>query len=310
MQPAPPAVDPAPVERSAVPGRHRLSAVGDLLLGERLRATGFIVTIYGDVAEPRGGRLWMGKLIGICGLVGISETLLRTAVSRLVAAGRLEGARDGRRSHYRLTEAARREFAAAAARIFAAAEPPGRWLLAGAAADGDAADAAAELAAAGFQPMGGGLWLGVERPGMPPPPAAAFTLRAEPATGAEAFRRFAAERWRLAAHAAAYATFCAQFAPLAAALAAGGTLDGEASLVARLLLVHRYRTVALDDPHLPPEVLGPDWPGERARALFAGLYCRLSPAADAFVATAFAADGPLPAETEGTRRRLHALAAG
>ena len=30
--------------------------------------------------------------------------------------------------------------------------------------------------------MGDGLWLGVERPGMPPPAAAAFTLRAEPAT--------------------------------------------------------------------------------------------------------------------------------
>ena len=31
----------------------------------------------------------MGTLIDICGAVGLSETLVRTAVSRLVAAGRL-----------------------------------------------------------------------------------------------------------------------------------------------------------------------------------------------------------------------------
>lgn len=51
-----------------------------------LRAASFIVTIYGDVVEPRGGAIWIGNLIEICAGVGISETLVRTAVSRLVAA--------------------------------------------------------------------------------------------------------------------------------------------------------------------------------------------------------------------------------
>jgi phenylacetic acid degradation operon negative regulatory protein len=85
--------------------------------------------------------------------------------------------------------------------------------------------------------------------------------------------------------------------------------DGKTSLMARLLLVHHYRLALLDDPHLPPAALDPGWPGGRARALFADLYSRLSPAADAHIAQAFAAaDGRLPAETEATRRRMLALA--
>ena len=67
-----------------------------------LKAAGFIVTIYGDVVEPRGGVAWTGNLIETCAAVGISETLVRTAVSRLVAAGQLSGEREGRRSFYRL----------------------------------------------------------------------------------------------------------------------------------------------------------------------------------------------------------------
>ena len=101
------------------------------LVGQgELRAAGFIVTLYGDVVEPRGGLLWMGTLVEVCGLVGISETRVRTAVSRLVAAGRLEGMRAGRLSYYRLTEAARREFAEAAALVFDPPPRPARWLIA------------------------------------------------------------------------------------------------------------------------------------------------------------------------------------
>ena len=95
-----------------------------LLDGERLRAASFIVTVYGDVVEPRGGLLWMGTLVEVCALAGISETRVRTAVSRLVAAGRLEGTRVGRRSYYRLTPAAGAEFAAAAERSSRRRPPP------------------------------------------------------------------------------------------------------------------------------------------------------------------------------------------
>lgn len=64
-------------------------AIARLLAGVELRSAPFIVTIYGDVVVPRGGVLWTGTLIDICARVGINESLVRTAVSRLVAAGSL-----------------------------------------------------------------------------------------------------------------------------------------------------------------------------------------------------------------------------
>lgn len=70
--------------------------VSRILSSAQPRASSFIVTIYGDVVEPRGNVLWMGTLIECCARHGISESLVRTAVSRLVAAGRLEGERIGR----------------------------------------------------------------------------------------------------------------------------------------------------------------------------------------------------------------------
>ena len=69
--------------------------------------------------------------------------------------------------------------------------------------------------------------------------------------------------------------------------------------------------MVLSDARLPAEALPADWPEGPARELFARLYRRLSPAADSFVAQVFASlDGPLPAATEATRRRLEGLAAG
>ena len=70
----------------------------DIIKSEPPHAARFIVTIYGDIAEPRSGELWMGSLIELCGAVGISESLVRTAVSRLVSAEQLVGQRKGRRT--------------------------------------------------------------------------------------------------------------------------------------------------------------------------------------------------------------------
>ncbi len=64
------------------------------------KAAQLIVTIYGDIVEPRGGVLWMGDLISLCAGFSVNESLVRTAVSRLVSKGQLKGEREGRRSFY------------------------------------------------------------------------------------------------------------------------------------------------------------------------------------------------------------------
>ena len=94
------------------------------------RAPAFIVTLYGDAIEPRGGTLWMGDLVSCCAEQGISESLVRTAVSRLVAAGKLLGERIGRKSFYRLTDQAQAEFRSASKVLYTPPPMARGWLLA------------------------------------------------------------------------------------------------------------------------------------------------------------------------------------
>lgn len=285
------------------PGPHA-QAPDAALAGFEPRAASFIVTIYGDVVEPRGGLLWMGTLIDICADVDISETRVRTAVSRLVAAGQLQGERAGRRSFYRLTPTARADHARAAETLFDPPPPSERWRIL--CADDAPVD---DMIRAGFAALGPGLFIGPDHAGAAAPPGLMF--RAEVAQGGALLRAFAGDRWDLATHAQAYREFLDRFAPLGRALPTlpDATLAPRRALILRLALVHSYRYALLRDPRLPPEALPPGWPGAAASALFARLYLRLSGAADSFVGEHFQdAGGPLPATTAETRKRLRGIA--
>lgn len=265
-----------------------------LLPADTPRAPDFIVTVYGDVVEPRGGTLWMGALIECCAEHGISESLVRTAVSRLVGSGRLEGVRRGRKSYYRLSSAARAEFRGAARILFEPSLAPEGWLVAIREPGGGA-----ELRFP-WARIGSGVALA---PGWAAPVAPdGVTLAAQGLSGDMA--ALAAQHWPLAEVAVAYRRVLDRYAPLAGA----GDLEGRAALALRLRLVDDYRRAALADPRLPASALPPDWPAEAARALFLRLYLALTPAADRHVAALFAdQDGPLPEETEATRTRLERL---
>ena len=275
-----------------------------ILAESPLKAAGFIVTIYGDVVEPRGGIAWIGNLIETCAEVGISETLVRTAVSRLVAAGQLSGEREGRRSYYRLSRSAGSEFAAAARVLFGVPEESG-WQFVQ--VMGPAVEEAMQsLRRAGHARLNTRLAVGPARPMATAIPALIF--RADVQQDHNALQAFASEYWDLAGHAEAYETFLTQFRTLSDSPSAPGFSPAMA-LTIRLLLVHRFRTVHLHDPRLPAAALPDNWPGKAARQLFAQLYRRLSPAADAFVAHTFVtASGPLAASTPTTDFRLEMLA--
>ncbi|MFC3166735.1 PaaX family transcriptional regulator C-terminal domain-containing protein [Paracoccus fontiphilus] len=262
-----------------------------------ITAGSFIVTVYGDVVVPRGEVLWIGSLIAICARIGISENLVRTAVSRLVAAGRLEGERVGRRSFYRLAPAARTEFAGAARLLYARPAPSGEWLVM------LHPDMPEDLARRHrMARIGGDMWLCPARGELPD--TGGLVLRAVPAGGLDQLPRLA-EFWDLAALAHGYRMVLERFGPLAG----GPALPPGDALIARLLLVHLYRGVLLRDPGLPPEALPSDWPGTEAQALFRSLYSALTPLAEPHIAQVMEGEGgPLPRATPRTEARLKALA--
>jgi len=255
-----------------------LAAIAEAL---PLRAAGFIVTLYGDAVVARGGEVWIGTTIEACAMVGISETLVRTAVSRLVASGQLEGWRRGRRSFYRLTERAGAEFAEASRLIYGPPEP-WQWRFLHLPESGAEA-LMAQLERQGYARLRPTLAVG---PARGPVPAGCLGFEATPDGALPLLADFAAQAWDLAPHAAAYRVLLQHFAPLEGQVPA----TGAEALTARLLLVHAWRHALLRDPRLPAEALPADWPGHAARELFHRLYAALSPAADSHIGARF--EGP------------------
>ncbi len=267
--------------------------IGDFAARRALRAGSFIVTFYGDVILPRGRSVWIGNVIEACRVVGINESQSRTAISRLVEAGRLTSRRLGRRSFYQLTDWAAAEFRAAADAIYGpACAPPGDpWTFVH--LDAEAADALGPLSGRGFAPMGGGL---VVKPGdcraevralLGGGRRAVVVAGVPEPLGEGALADWASTLWDLATLSADYAAFADRFGPLAAALADGHALGGAESVVARLLLVHDFRRIALRDPRLPPGAVPADWAGDAARVLFRACYDRLTPVAEHHVLSHF-----------------------
>jgi phenylacetic acid degradation operon negative regulatory protein len=272
-----------------------------LLAAFPLSAGAFVVTLYGDVVAPRGGEVAMGTLVETCALVGIAESRARTAVSRLVAADRIEGTKLGRRSFYRLTPTAAEEFARASKLIYAPPEPPPLrgWHLILLPDGAEREERARYLARLRFGFAPPGIALAPDR-GQPLPrlPGLRFEARTEDDLAA-----LVAEAWPLADLAAAMRRFLDAF---------GGVEDVRLApadaLGLRLLLVHVFREIALRDPLLPEALLPGGWPGPATRSLFARLYRTLSPAAEAAVEAGFSGrEGALRADGAVLRQRLRRL---
>ncbi|KZM49801.1 PaaX family transcriptional regulator C-terminal domain-containing protein [Labrenzia sp. OB1] len=264
------------------------------------KAARLIVTIYGDIVEPRGGVLWMGDLITLCAGFGVNESLVRTAVSRLVSTGQLKGEREGRRSYYALTPRARDEYHMAAELFFGPADDECGWILAHCA--GEARQS--ELMNHGFAPAGGDFYIAADRPGLPENGATFRSTALQP--DSTEIKALLTTAFNLDALSRAYADFAGQFQPMAHILKED--LDGHSALLLRLALVHAYREIRLNDPRLPPSVLRQDWPGSIAHRLFAELYIGLSAPADDYIGQhLFNRNGPLPKNTADVKSRLNSL---
>lgn len=240
------------------------------------RIWSLIVSFLGDAILPRGGVVQAAVISEFCGLAGVEPGLVRTALSRLVAKNIVAREREGRKSFYRLTPDERRAFETAAELIYARRlpEPTGDWdiLLIDRSEGREGARAAA--LAAGYAPYGGG--------GLIRPAHAGRAAMAEP--GALAFRATAldespalgASLHPVAELAAGYRRFLARYA----AFAAPAALEPGDATLARVLLVHDFRRIALRDPFLPAAALPADWPAADARRLMLAAHARLTPAAE------------------------------
>ena len=298
---------------------------------KRVHAGSLIVSLFGDLVGPRGGRIWLGSLIRLLEPLGLSERLIRTTVFRLVREQWLRSEALGRRSDYLLTSSGQRRCAEAAKRIYAAHAPDWdrRWRLVLAvgplaAKERDALRRAlfwrgfgalgaecfvhpgADLTAAFDALVADGL--GHLLPALMPLLAADASL-----AGSASHADLVSRAWDLSELACSYADFIAAYTPVLLQLRVDqrAPVDDEQAFLTRLLLIHDYRRLLLRDPQLPEVLLPGAWSGEGARALCRELYRRLlapserhldhflstadgnCPPRQLFVERRFAADDPL-----------------
>ncbi|MFC4174931.1 PaaX family transcriptional regulator C-terminal domain-containing protein [Microvirga sp. GCM10011540] len=274
-----------------------------------IRAGSLIVTVFGDAVVPRGGVLSLTSLHEIMRAFRISDTLVRTALSRLVSDGWFERWKVGRNSYYQLTSQGRGAFAQATQRIYA--DPPQDWrggfdlvLLENAQ---DRQTAKAKLSEAGYGALGPDLFIA----------AAAATggegaflrLAATPADLPTA-RRLVERAWPLEEIESRYTRFTNIYSGTLKALQSGAPFTDLDALLVRILLIHDYRRAVLKDPLLPPPLLPEPWAGTAARALCGTIYKTLLPAAERWIdAHAQNDEGALPEADGGFRQRFAAFPA-
>jgi phenylacetic acid degradation operon negative regulatory protein len=268
-----------------------------------IRAGSLIVTVFGDAVMPRGGVLSLTSLHEIMRAFRISDTLVRTALSRLVSEGWFERWKVGRNSYYRLTAQGQEAFARATQRIYA--DPPQDWqgsfdlLLLENAQDRSALRG--ELAAAGYGALGPDLLMAAAPVGKVGP---YLRLVATPADLATA-RRLVERAWPLADIGSRYRRFIDAYSGTLGALERGAGFTDIDALLVRILLIHDYRRAVLKDPLLPSQLLPKPWAGTAARALCGTIYRTLLPAAERWIDTHAQNDlGPLPAVDRDFRQRF------
>jgi len=79
------------------------SLINSIKSEKKIKPKSLISTIYGDLAEPFGGDVWVDILTELLEPIGINNRLVRTSLFRLVEEGWLQSTRQGRKSFYSLT---------------------------------------------------------------------------------------------------------------------------------------------------------------------------------------------------------------
>lgn len=284
--------------------------------GLDLRANSLLITVFGDAFAPRRQSIWLGSLIALLGLFGLSPRLVRTSAFRLSADDWFVATRAGRRSYYGLSDIGMLRVQHADQRIYGFNLPPwdGHWTLvlldAGMRAS-DRQHLQRELLWESFGRLSSHVFahphvnlralseitrtVGVQNQ--------VAVLRAEklPAWPGEPWQNILHATFDLTRVSAAWTQFITRFASLAGHLE---ELEPAQAFIARILLIHEYRRVLLRDPDLPRAFLPQGWPGVRARQLCETLYRGLLPASERYLFEHVQTEhGPLKRTPASIKRR-------
>ena len=268
------------------------NVITDKKLRRPIVAKSLIATIFGDIIESYGGRIWLGNLIQLVQLFGINERLLRTSVYRLTEEGWLTKTRKGRRSIYGLSREGKEQTALAHNLIYRNDQKTwnGVWNIVVASGEDIPATRLIQLqhrlSLMGFGVLSKNIFahpdmddelvnnvireLGLEKR-VPVMRSQTINFRNE-IHGAGLNRELVKLCCPYTEADTLYRHFIAAYRPLYALLSKKKPVTDEACFRIRVLLIHDYRRLLFKDPQLPDELLPPDWSGKIAGDMVRELY--------------------------------------
>ena len=253
-----------------------------------------ILDLFGEYLRFGDAEVWLSQLTRLLADFGVAAPTTRMTLTRLRREGWFTSERSGRETRYRLSEPMGRVLEEGRERIFGAPATTcsEEWTMViyqlSEEERQEREQLRKRLAYQGFGALGTSTWLaaGDRRPiareltrDLAPGQVEILRCRSD---GLDHDVALARRCWDLAALASDYRAFidhCRELAPRADSLA------GPEALVARTLLVSRFRHFPFQDPGLPPPLRPDPWPGTEAYELFRSLHTALGPAARAHVAT-------------------------
>lgn len=282
-----------------------------------LRANSMLITLYGDAIAPRGQAVWLGSLINLAALFGLSSRLVRTSAFRLTADDWLSVTKLGRRSYYGLSEPGLLRVKHADRRIYEFNLPPwdGRWTLAlldDSMKGSTRVRLKRELLWESFGQLSPSVFAHphvdhrslreILKTAKAEDQVAVLTAESITQYSKRPLQSIMRDTFKLSKMEHAWNQFIARFEP---ALAGESELTPVEAFFVRTLLIHEYRRVLLRDPNLPAAMLPDDWPGLHARQLCEELYRQLLPASEQYLQENMeASDGPLMKTPREITRRL------
>ncbi|KLU08357.1 hypothetical protein ABL57_18370 [Kocuria sp. SM24M-10] len=257
-------------------------------VAEGPRPRQMLLTLLADYWLTPGARVPSSALVELMGDFGITEAGARTVLSRLSREERVVVSREGRRTFYALSSRLRYRLLGGLNRISTFGWEPyelDRWTCVAFSVPEDQRGARHKLRTGlqwlGFAPLYDGLWV-CPRSVVPEVETLVTSLGITAAsvfqadiTGIGAAYGRPTDAWDLGNIQGIYRDFLSDAETVVKAIDAGA-FDSRQALVWRTELMNVWRAFPKVDPGLPESMLPPEWPRQRARAIFERLYLELS----------------------------------